>query len=258
MGAHISMMYVVAYNFLNMVTTYCDRLEIGPEHIYDSNVHGMPELKLNQTLNGEPRPKITTALPPEMTKDLSLDDISAKWHEAENATIALAFNASECTTTHATFTPCTFTWEWSLINALNKYIMDVVESYITLNDGWEETNESKKRGLTPTTSDAKLKMRFTNLTQPVEKLNFIVMQSYGEKWAGSKIEVKASVFRNREKAAEQSMEIEGFHAKNTSESFNFKMDLGGNKAVEGDELEVGINMVGGTTFKIMGMMFCRF
>eukprot|EP00551_Chaetoceros_affinis_P012545 CAMPEP_0203681354 /NCGR_PEP_ID=MMETSP0090-20130426/42476_1 /ASSEMBLY_ACC=CAM_ASM_001088 /TAXON_ID=426623 /ORGANISM="Chaetoceros affinis, Strain CCMP159" /LENGTH=59 /DNA_ID=CAMNT_0050549805 /DNA_START=18 /DNA_END=195 /DNA_ORIENTATION=+ len=54
------------------------------------------------------------------------------------------------------------------------------------------------------------------------------------------------------------MEIEGFHAKNTSESFSFKMDLGGNKAAEGDELDVGVDMVGGTTFKIMGMMIVDF
>ena len=182
-----------------------------------------------------------------------------KWREAENTSIALAFNASDCTTTHTTFTPCTFSWEWSIIrNALNKHILDVVEPYKTLNYAWEETNESKKRGLTPTTSDAKLKMRFTNLTQPIEKLDFIVMRSYRERCAGSKVEVKASVFRNREQAAEQTMEIEGLHAKNTSESFNIEMDLGGNKAIDGDELEVGINMVGGTMFKIMGMMFCRF
>jgi len=37
-----------------------------------------------------------------------------------------------------------------------------------LNDGREQTNENKKMDLTPTTLDAKLKMKFTNLTQPVE------------------------------------------------------------------------------------------
>mmetsp|Transcript_24400 Transcript_24400/g.36386 ORF Transcript_24400/g.36386 Transcript_24400/m.36386 type:complete len:161 (-) Transcript_24400:187-669(-) len=99
MGAHISMMYIVAYNFLNiMATTCCDRLEIGPDHIYDSSVHDMSALRLNQMLAGEPRPKIATALPPDMTKDLSLDNISVKRRKAENASIDLAFNASECTT----------------------------------------------------------------------------------------------------------------------------------------------------------------
>jgi len=255
MGAHISLMYVVAYNLLNMATTYCDRLEAGPEHIYDSSVNGMPELKSNKTLDGEPKPRITNALPPAMTTELSLDDISMKWREAENALTALAFNASQCSNDTA-FTPCTFSWSWNTLTLLGKQILNIMESYLDLNDGWEQSDE-QKTGLVPTKSDAKLKMRF-NLTEPVEKLNFIVMQSYGEKWANSKIVVKASVFRNGEQAAEQSMEMEGFHAKQTSESFNYKMDLGENKALEGDELVVDVNMAGGTTFKIMGMMFCRF
>jgi len=236
---------------LNMATTYCDRSEIGPDHIYDSSVHDMSALRLNQML-------AATALPPDMTKDLSLDNISAKWREAENDSIALAFNASECTGAHATFTPCAFSWEWSTLLAAGKEILDTVEPYLTLNDGWIETSEYKKLALAATRWDAKLEMRFTNLTQPVEKLNFIVMQSYGKTWARSKVEVRASVLRNREQAAEQTMEMEGFHAKNTSESFNYKMDLGENKALEGDELVVDINMVGGNKFRIMGMMFCRF
>jgi len=61
-----------------------------------------------------------------------------------------------------------FTSELSILQAASKYILDVVEIYITLNDGREQTNENKKMDLTPTTLDAKLKMKFTNLTQPVE------------------------------------------------------------------------------------------
>ena len=53
------------------------------------------------------------------------------------------------------------------------------------------------------------------------------------------------------------MQIKGFHAKHTSESYNYKMHLGEIKAVGGDELIVDVNLVGGTTFQIMGMMFCR-
>ena len=37
-----------------------------------------------------------------------------------------------------------------------------------------------------------------------------------------------------------------------------RLNLGKSKAVEGDEQEVIVAMVGGTTFNIMGMIFCRF
>jgi len=257
-GAHISIMYVVVYNFLNMATTYCDRLEIGPEHLYDSNVYGMPELRSNQTYSGEPRPKFMNALPPEMTLDLSLDDISMKWHEAENASLALAFNASECTPTSSIGTPCIFSWLSQLLNE-DQQILELAEPYLTLNNGWEQTSDHGKIGLTPTSLDAKLSLRF-NMTNEVKKLNFVVMKSYGEKWAGSKIEVKVSILRDgkHEAPVKQSMEIEGFHSKNTSESFIHYIDLDEHSTMKGDELTVDVKLVGGTTFKIMGMMFCNF
>ena len=92
-------------------------------------------------------------------------------------------------------------------------------------------------------------------------MNFVVMQSYGEKWAGSKIEARASVFKDEDgeqAEVERSLEIEGFHDSQTSESFNFALDLGEDRAVEGDSLVIDVKLVGGPTFKIMGMMFCQF
>ena len=64
--------------------------------------------------------------------------------------------------------------------------------------------------------------------------------------------------RKQAAAVEQSMEIEGFHDTETSESFNFNLDLGEDRAMEGDALVIDVKLVGGTTFKIMGMMFCQF
>ena len=182
--------------------------------------------------------------------------VMMKWRKAEEKSTALAFNASQCTASTVTTQPCTFSWASNILDLLQQSILNIMEPHVTLNDGWEDLDEEKK-GLVATTSDAKLKMKF-NLTEPVEKMNFIVMQSYGEKWANSKVEVKALVLREGVQVTEKTMYMEGFHAKNTSESFNYKMDLGENKALGGDELIVDVNLVGGTTFKVMGMMFCRF
>ena len=97
----------------------------------------------------------------------------------------LAFNASQCTASTVTNKPCTFSWAWNILDVLGQSILEIMAPYITLNDGWEElggkkrkySEDPKKRGLIPKKSDAKLKMKF-NLTEPVEMLNFIVMQSY--------------------------------------------------------------------------------
>ncbi len=51
------------------------------------------ELRPKDTLDGEPKPKITNALSPELNIDLSLDDVSTKWRDAENA--SMTFDASQ-------------------------------------------------------------------------------------------------------------------------------------------------------------------
>jgi hypothetical protein len=95
------------------------------------------------------------------------------------------------------------------------------------------------------------------------------MKSYGEKWEGSTLKVEAFVDRQIEgggqprtpssTAAEplRSLEIEGVHDKHTSESYNYKLDLGEERVLAGDVLNVDIRLIGGTTAKIMGMLFCR-
>jgi hypothetical protein len=65
-GGHIAIMWVVAYNFLNMATVYCESLKIGPEQIYEP-IEGLSKLKNpEKKIMGEPRPKPRRALPPEM------------------------------------------------------------------------------------------------------------------------------------------------------------------------------------------------
>jgi hypothetical protein len=98
------------------------------------------------------------------------------------------------------------------------------------------------------------------------------MKSYGEKWEGSTLKVEAFVDRKIEDGGEQPrtpsstnanaeplriLEIEGVHDKHTSESYNYKIDLGEERVLAGDVLNVDIRLIGGTTAKIMGMLFCR-
>ena len=82
-GAHLTMMWVVAYNLLHTVSTHCDQSEMnhgtideGDEHLYDPSVFGMEALVLNMTtLDGEPLPRPKTTLPPRFTT-APLDTIS--------------------------------------------------------------------------------------------------------------------------------------------------------------------------------------
>jgi len=269
-GGHVAIMWVVAYNLLNTATVYCDSLKIGPEHIYEA-IEGLPELKFpDRAIKGEPLPKPRHALPPELSSDLTLDNISARWHEMESNLTASGFDESTCPSMSEERQSVCHLRMFTINSKSNPGpgIMETIAPFVVENDGWEAASDEKK-GLVPSKANASLKLRFDNITDQIQTLNFIAMKSYGEKWEGSKFKVEAFVDRKIEDggqprtpsstAAEplRSLEIEGVHDKHTSESYNYKIDLGEERVLAGDVLNVDILLIGGTTAKITGMLFCR-
>ena len=137
---------------------------------------------------------------------------------------------------------------------------------VTRNDGWEAADGSRKLGYVATKEGASFDMEFNNLSASVQTLNFLVMKSYGEKWEGSRIKVDAVVTTAAAAADAEvgnehskSIEITGFHDRQTSETYTVQLDLrsdGQHGARKSDNLKVSIKLIGGSTFKIMGMAFC--
>ena len=276
-GGHVGIMWVVAYNLLNTVTVYCDSLKIGPEHIYEA-IEGLPEPKFpDRVITGEALPKPRHALPPELSSDLTLDNVSTRWHEMERNMTASGFDhESACPSISENKerkSVCHL--RMFTINSASKPgpgMMEILAPFVVENDGWEEAASGEKKGLVPSKANASLKLRFDDITDQVQTLNFIAMKSYGEKWEGSTLKVEAFVDRKIEDGGEQPrtpsstnanaeplriLEIEGVHDKHTSESYNYKLDLGEERVLAGDVLNVDIRLIGGTTAKIMGMLFCR-
>jgi hypothetical protein len=90
----------------------------------------------------------------------------------------------------------------------------------------------------------------------------MVMTSYGAKWEGSNIRVE--VFFRKEKGDDKAYEklgnsifLSGEHSKQTSETYIHEMQLGTTAATVGGDLKVDVELIGGTTFKLMGMAFCH-
>ena len=96
-------------------------------------------------------------------------------------------------------------------------------------------------------------MEFKKIDQPVRVVTWMIMRSYGEKWDGSMLNVE--VWSNGTLLARQ--DIEGYHDKKTSETYNIKMRLDGEGgAVVGSDLKINFALIGGKTFKISGMAIC--
>ncbi|KAL7435777.1 hypothetical protein ACHAXH_004180 [Discostella pseudostelligera] len=301
MGMHISMVWVVAYNLMNLVTTYCslpkvssnaqqrqrlrhERHHAGVEsssegvwdYGYSNSTSGgdLPTLRGTNELVGGPRRK-PRGLPPLLTPELSLEHVTELWKNASDANSHLWKTYDECLdlgmitsnpdgeTSHDS-KPCLYSWVANLERKLDntKRITDRLKPYITSNKGWSAVDDNNKLGWAPTSGiGSTFTMEWKKISQPVRAVTWMIMRSYGEKWDGSLLNVE--VWSDNKLMAKK--DIEGFHDKNTSETYNIKMKLFendeqkgevGDGAVIGSDLKITFTLKGGSTFKISGMAVC--
>ncbi len=294
MGMHISMVWVVAFNLLNLVTTYCslpkivqserrlrhhDRYHAGVEsssegvwdYGYSNSTFGgdLPALQGTNELAGGPRRK-PRGLPPLLTSELSLEHITELWRNESDAASHLWKTYDECLDL-GTITnndeyydkPCLYSWVANLERKLDntQRITDRLKPFITSNEGWSAVDDNNKLGWAPTSGiGSTFTLEWKNISQPVRAVTWMIMRSYGEKWDGSLLDVE--VWSGNTLVSKNN--IEGFHNKTTSETYNIKMNLfdndkrqgDGNGVVNGSDLKIVFTLVGGSTFKISGMAIC--
>jgi hypothetical protein len=98
---------------------------------------------------------------------------------------------------------------------------------------------------------------FKNLAQPAKVLTIQFIKSYGDKWEGSQAQVVVDVElpggAETQRVLDETME--GSHNSTTSIAYSAEYSLGDIAAV-GSHARIQITLVGGTTFKVTGMMLC--
>jgi len=260
MGAHISITWLLAYNMLNIASVYCDRLDnTGNEHEYQA-IGGLPMLREQKTFHGEPKPH-PRSLPPPLSFNLTLNEISQLWtketeiqDEFMNATTCPTFNVNRFRR------PCAWSWVGGLEKSFDKpsALDERMKEVLEANDGWKSTADNGKLGYSSSRNGANFILHFPKNDHVIQTLNFMVMTSYGDKWKDSRVLVEATIndSNSDRPTYTKSMEIVGFHDKNTSETYNYKLDLGSQKVTPGDSLRLQITLIGGNSFKFMGMAMC--
>jgi len=291
MGMHISMIWVVAFNLMNLVTTYCSlppavdhslkgessirhrRHHAGVEGISkgvwdygykSSKLNGLPSLRDSKQLEGGPRQK-PRGIPPPLTESLSLEHVTQLWQDDSNANANLWKTSDECKSLgqindnnmgHESLPkPCLYSWVANLERRLDnpQRITDKIKPYITSNEGWSAADDNNKLGWVPSSGiGSKFTLEFKKISQPIRAVTWMIMRSYGEKWEGSMLRVEVS--SGDKILAKQ--DIEGTHNKKTSETYNIKMKLEGDGVSAGNDVKITFELVGGATFKISGMAIC--
>lgn len=290
MGMHIASSWVVGFNMLNLAVTYCSLNSTTTSFDSDNGIdnheerrtkkylpiNGLPELRdKDRKLSGEPF-EVPNILPPELNDALSIDDISDIWMEKLKGNtnhrstsgknmVECDYNDSDESMPH----PCFYSWIQGMNGLSSEVLTEKMKSVLVHNDGWEAIVDHNKLGYIPTKVDASFEIEFKNITSPALTLNFMFIKSYGDKWEGSQVTVDAFITsaldgigdsnKSNNIQPTKSMNMTGFHDKNTSETYTVEMDLksdGYDKGVEGEILNVRVKLSGGSTFKIVGMAVC--
>lgn len=209
------------------------------------------------------------ALPPPLDPNLMLHDVTEMWRKSAKEAAGTREKLCDgedgggrrenpCVVA-ARIGPSGFT----AARQFNTYI----QPFLSSNDGWGWEDDMKgygwtnKLGWVAKRSDAKFVLTLKDLDRPVRLVTLIYMRSYGDKWEGSAARFTAHVSRGGDGGGEESTAttVSGHHNTTASVSFTEVMELEGRAtAGMGDTLVLEVELVGGATFKIQGLMLCSF
>lgn len=255
MGMHVVTAWVLLYAALDSVLTWCGMPQLADggndNHLPYHPVDGLPVLYGNESQKfayREPR-RTPGGLPPRLYSDLSLEFVSDAWQNAE---------VKACNQTYEN--KCIFSWMSRMSTDMfsEKQVDERMNLHMLKNQGWQAVSDFKKLGYVPVGGlHSKFTLRFNNISQPIRSVMLTVMKSYGDKWANSQILVTAQVVKDRKPSHVRLRrgQIEGFHGKNTSEQYTHTPYFP-HVVAAGTDLRISVELVGGSTFKIMGMAVC--
>ena len=284
MGMHIASTWVVVYNLLNLVTTYCSLPVPQSTNIteYYPGMMGLPPLHNDvEQAVGKPKPRPSNGiLAPKLTQDLLIEDVTRLWRSHQALNSRVISNSEKCnddnegdattSATHAAPLKCPFSWISGLsLQQNNKtWIDEYFRSRASTWQGWILSDDGGKIGFIPTETSAnsngdngnnnkQIVLDFKDVTQPIQSVTFFIMKSYGTKWQDSKVRVQTY---SRQKSSSTWDEVNvkemvGFHDKNTSEMYTEAIELS-DPIERGGSLRLGAQLIGGTTFKLMGLAIC--
>lgn len=272
MGMHIAATWVVAYNLLNLVTTYCS-LPLLPEDppnisTYYDGAMGLPALRRDVAQpKGKPKPH-PLGLPPLLTQDLLIQDVTELWRQdslKRQSKAAAVMTTTTCDGEAPTpNAKCPISWVSGLSQQQNNktWIDEYFRNRASTWQGWQLGDDGGKLGFVPTEpKNNSIVFDFVDVGQPIQSVTFFIMKSYGPKWQGSRLRVQTWQNKDSKNSDEidweelNVKEMVGFHDKNTSEMYTEAIEL--TKPIErGASLRVGAQLVGGNTFKLMGLAVC--
>jgi hypothetical protein len=269
---HTATSFVVAFYIMHTVTTFCS-LESWKATEYEkrmqynlTTVPGLPALS-GESVSILLKPK-PTGIPPLLTKDLLIEQVSDQWQKQAAARIAVPADCSAIFVDDdgTTRRRCPFSWLSGLgIDPARDNIEEAVkyfEPYLVKPSGWDLLDDSPpnkrikaKYGWMPAATNTSTISRdfvleFPFEGEPIKSLTLFVLKSYGDKWENSTAEVTVQSLSDSKEIITHTMV--GYHDKETSEMYTEEVKL----PIPTTRLRVIVRLIKGGTFKIQGIALC--
>lgn len=204
-------------------------------------------------------------LPPPLTRDLLLKNATAEFEAAKEE---YRLNNAKCDTSDKQFSidhsPCAITVMSSPGLDTGGSLNKMMNSYTTNNKNWAIENDIKnggwknKIGWVANNPNATFTLTFTDLSKDIKAITIFYMKSYGEKWKDSRARftISTTTHDNREKilSKEDVWGVQNITA-STTKSIKFLLS---DPVASGGTMKVKVDLISGNTFKILGMMICRY
>ena len=261
----------------------------GTTLLTDDSDHEGPSMEIHEIGDeGIKKKNNYLFLPPPLTRDLMLKNAEADFNAAlESAYKSNAnMNCSSTSIGNNTSTeianidknPCIVAW----ISTPDGYGANDISIFMKYNtwrsgrpiDGWQVEKQSSegwknKVGWVANRLNATFSLQFDNIAKDVNTVTIFFLRSYGEKWKDSRAKFAISHENSRTGNGDGRIvsgapdtsrivsegEIEGFH--NTTSSLTTLQEFQLSDTIrKGESMSVKVDVVSGSTFKIMGIMIC--
>ncbi len=282
---HQTIAWAVGFGSLDLLSHYCDdeyrlRSISAAAMAADDNETKMMEVKQEHQLY----------LPPPLTADLKIENVTAEFDAAKEHALT-DFKCIEDGNenengdgdgTSYDHNPCVVAWISSPGMFNPNMVNGFMKRHMSHNDKWQIENNMKNGGwsnkvgwvATGPNATFTLTLNENEINKDVNAVTIFFMRSYGEKWADSRARFTFTVEDTTQSLNATSVEnnnsdsealdvpplfeadIWGVHNISYSLSLSEKFMLP-QTVLKGQRMNMKVDLVSGSTFKIMGMMFCR-
>ena len=254
MSAHMSLSWVAAFAVLSAAVDFCDddysdealsRLfpEMFPQAIFDM-VERVPPSKLNA--------------------NTMIETVSGEWLEDTKAD--LAYKAKVCDRNETRVEPCAIAFIAGPMGTVRSKarLRRFLRSFAVNANGWkpEDSDQyggySNKLGYVAFQANAATTLYRDSTPSEVRTLKVYYLKSYDEKWEDSRARFTFRGLQGEKTILEKTFTLEGFHDSNTSITYQYQLDLGLNETLPANvRVELAIQLISGTSFKIVGLVMCN-